>query len=34
VAASEEEFWGAVPDCYDDFVAGEEGIERFVEEAG
>lgn len=32
--APEEQFGGPVPDCYDDFVTGEEGVEGFVEEAG
>lgn len=34
VSTSEEEFWCSVPDCDDYFVAGEERVERFVEESG
>jgi hypothetical protein len=34
VFASEEEFRGAVPDGYDDFVAAVEAGEWFVEESG
>lgn len=34
MSASEEEFRGSVPYCDDDFVAGEERVEGFVEEAG
>lgn len=34
VSATEEEFRGAVPDCDDDFIAGEEGLEGLPEEAG
>ena len=34
MAGSEQELGGTVPDCYDHFVAGEEGVEGFVEEAG
>ena len=33
VSRSEEEFGRSVPDCYDDFVAAEEGVEGFIEEA-
>jgi hypothetical protein len=32
--ASEQELWGTVPDCHDNLIACEEGVQRLVEEAG
>jgi hypothetical protein len=34
VSRSQEQLGRAVPDCDDDFVAAEEGVEGFVEESG
>ena len=33
VSASEQQFGGTVPDCHDDFIAGEEGVQGLEEEA-